>query len=175
MIIFLGDSITELGNWKTLLPDFDIDNYGVSGNRTYQVTERVDKLFNKKANQLFLLIGINDLGDNRTIYDIENDYRRLVNLILENDVASDIILVSVLPIKESEWSKPGLRPDKIHQLNNTIKIIAKDNNLKFVNIHSLFADKNGELKEEYTIDGLHLSEEGYKFYSSLIKKYLKRW
>ncbi|MEN8125424.1 MAG: GDSL-type esterase/lipase family protein [Bacteroidota bacterium] len=173
-IIFLGDSITKLGDWKTLLPDFDIDNYGVSGNKTYQVTERVERLFNKKSNQLFLLIGINDLGDNRTVYNIEKDYRRLVNLILENDVASDINLVSVLPIKEGELSKPGLKPEKILQLNDTLKVIVKDNNLKFVDIYSSFADKNGELKEGYTNDGLHLNEEGYKIYSSSIKKYLKR-
>ncbi len=172
MIIFLGDSITEFGNWQSLLPNFDIVNYGVSGDKTYQVVERVDKLFNKKANKLFLLIGINDLSDNRPFCDIEMNYRKLLNLLLENDIASEIILVSILPFRTSKYSKPGFYLNNVYQLNNLISSIAKENNLIFVDIHSSFADINGELKDELTDDGLHLSYKGYDLYKKLIKKYL---
>jgi len=168
MIIFLGDSITEWGNWKTLLPEFDIENYGIHGNKTHQVIDRVDELFEKKADQLFLLIGINDLGDNRLVVDIENDYRKLVELLLNNKVASQISLVSVLPIIESSWQKPELTLENIDILNNLIKVIAKDNKISFIDINSSFANENGELKEELTTDGLHLSDEGYLKYAELI-------
>jgi len=169
MIIFLGDSITEWGDWKTLLPEFEIDNYGVAGNKTYQIIDRIDELFNKEAHQLFLLVGINDLGDNRSLYDITSDYNKLVNLLEENKVAKEINLISVLPIVEFSWQKPGVSLQNIYQLNNEIKQIAQKNNINYIDIHSSFADETGNLKQEFTTDGLHLSEVGYLKYAEVIK------
>lgn len=168
MIIFLGDSITEWGDWKTLLSEFDIENYGVHGNKTYQVIERVGELFGKKADQLFLLIGINDLGDNRSISDIENDYIELLKLLLENNVAQKFNLISVLPVQPHKWKKPGLTIYNINKLNDKIKVVAENQSLNFVDIHFSFTDENGELKEEFTTDGLHLSEAGYLNYKDQI-------
>ena len=168
MIIFLGDSITEWGNWESLLPEFDIANYGVAGNKTYQIIDRVDELFGKEAHQLFLLVGVNDLGDNRFLTEIETDYKRLVELLFSNNVSSEINLVSVLPIKQSEWEKEGLSLVNIEELNKIIKDIAKENSFNFVDIYSAFVDTDGELKNEFTTDGLHLSESGYLKYAELI-------
>ena len=56
MIIFLGDSITKLGNWKTLLPEFDIANYGIVGNKIYQIINSVDWLFNVRLYYIDFLI-----------------------------------------------------------------------------------------------------------------------
>ena len=172
MIIFLGDSITEWGNWETLLPEFDIENYGVAGNTTFQIIDRVDELFGKEAHQLFLLVGVNDLGDNRSLVDVESDCKNLVALLLSNKVASEINLVSVLPINESEWEKEGLTLANIKRLNTIIKTIAKENNFNFVDISSSFADKNGQLKNEFTTDGLHLGEIGYQKYAEVIRKFI---
>ena len=173
MIIFLGDSITEWGNWKTLLPEFEIVNYGIAGNTTTQIIDRVDVLFNKEADQLFLLVGINDLGDNKRLTDIETDYKKLVELLKYNNVASEIDLVSVLPIKESDWNKEGLTIANINELNKIIKGISKDNSINFVDINSSFTDGKGGLKDKFTTDGLHLSEAGYERYRDLILKNLK--
>ncbi len=172
MIIFLGDSITELGSWKTLLSEFDIVNYGVSGDKTYQIIDRVEELFNKEAHQLFLLVGINDLGENRLVTDILKDYAKLINLLLNNKVASSIHLVSVLPIQSNLWEMPGMTSENINNLNSGIMNLSQDNNLSFVNIHNMFTDVRNELKQEYTTDGLHLNSEGYKVYAQEIRKYL---
>ena len=173
MIIFLGDSITEWGNWETLLPEFDIENYGIHGNKIFQVIDRVDELFGKEGDQLFLLIGINDLGDNREIYDIENDYRKLVKLLFDNNVASEINLVSILPLQPDKWTKAGLTIENVNRLNDVIKVIANDYGFIFIDINPSFADQNGELKEEFTTDGLHLSEAGYLNYKDQIQRKLQ--
>ena len=34
-------------------------------------------------------------------------------------------------------------------------------------------DKDGNLKLEYTNEGLHISDEGYKVITKVIKKYIK--
>jgi len=172
MIIFLGDSITELGNWKTLLSEFDIVNYGVSGDKTYQIIDRVDELFDKEVHQLFLLVGINDLGENRLVTDILKDYAKLINLLSNNNVASSIHLVSVLPIQSNLWDKLEMTSENIINLNSGIMNLSRDNNLSFVNIYSMFTDVRNELKEEYTTDGLHLNSEGYEVYAQEIRKYL---
>ena len=172
MIIFLGDSITEWGNWKTLLPEFEIENYGFAGNKTYQILDRVDELFGKEAHQLFLLVGINDLGDNRSLVEIVSNYNKLVSLLVENKVSKQINLISVLPIVEYSWQKPGVSLQNIYDLNNEIKLLSQEHNINFIDIHSSFADETGNLKQECTTDGLHLSEVGYLKYAELIKSKL---
>ena len=61
-IIFLGNSITQLGNWKKLLNDSTVINRGIAGDITFGVLKRLDDVTRRQPSKLFLLIGINDIG-----------------------------------------------------------------------------------------------------------------
>ena len=61
-IIFLGNSITEIGNWKKLLNDSTVINRGIGGDITFGVLKRLDDIVKRQPSKLFLLIGINDIG-----------------------------------------------------------------------------------------------------------------
>src|SRR5882724_10738404 len=63
-ILMVGNSITEFGNWKTLLKDTTVINRGISGDVTFGVLHRVKDITDGKPGKLFLLIGINDLSRN---------------------------------------------------------------------------------------------------------------
>ncbi|MBK8292906.1 MAG: sialate O-acetylesterase [Flammeovirgaceae bacterium] len=61
-VVFLGNSITEGGNWKKLLKDSTIINRGISGDNTFGVIARIDEIVKLKPASLFILIGTNDLS-----------------------------------------------------------------------------------------------------------------
>ena len=44
--------------------------------------------------------------------------------------------------------------------------------LVFINHHDLFLDDNGYLAEEYTIDGVHLTEIGYSVLQDALLPYM---
>src|SRR5437867_1020657 len=63
-IMMVGNSITEGGNWKTLLHDSTVINRGISGDVTFGVLNRLKDITDRQPSKLFLLIGVNDLSRN---------------------------------------------------------------------------------------------------------------
>src|SRR5688572_15846507 len=47
-IIFLGNSITEFGNWKKLLNDSSIINRGIAGDNTFGVLARLEDVITRQ-------------------------------------------------------------------------------------------------------------------------------
>lgn len=171
-IVFLGDSLTEWGNWKELLPDFDIKNYGIAGNKTYEVFNRLDNITEENPGKIFLMIGINDLADTRQIEDILKDYKLIIRYLKKRFQDSELYALSVLPIDERILNIDHFNNKKVDLLNKNIENLSKNNGLRFINMNPLFTNKNGQLKSDYTFDGVHLSPEGYKLWKELINNYL---
>ena len=69
-IIFLGNSITNGGEWAELLGNPHVKNRGISGDRTDGVLDRLHVITKGKPAKIFLLIGINDLSGGRSIEEI---------------------------------------------------------------------------------------------------------
>ena len=44
--------------------------------------------------------------------------------------------------------------------------------LVFINLHNEFLGMNGEMDNQYTFDGVHLSEAGYSLWARLVEQYL---
>ena len=60
-IIFLGNSITHMMEWRELFGDrSDIINRGVSGAHTYEVAEHLDNMLGESPSKVFLMIGTNE-------------------------------------------------------------------------------------------------------------------
>ena len=55
-----------------------------------------------------------------------------------------------------------------------IKRIQLENNVFFGNTTFDFVDDNGQMKPEYTNDGLHLLGKGYMLWKEIITPYLKK-
>ena len=60
-VVFLGDSITEHGNWNEWFPATPLVNRGISGDTTAGVLARLDTAIDNPL-AVFLLIGTNDLA-----------------------------------------------------------------------------------------------------------------
>ncbi len=173
-IVFMGNSITEI--WSRICPDFFSGkpylNRGISGQTTPQmlVRFRADVIDLKPA-VVVILAGTNDIAGNTgpsTLEMIEDNIISMAELARVNGI--HVVLCSVLPAFDYPW-KPGLHPaEKIAALNELIKNYANKNRILYLDYYSSMADKRQGLKAEYTSDGVHPNEAGFKVMARLAEK-----
>lgn len=173
-IIFLGNSITEGGNWKKLLNDTTVINRGIGGDITFGVLKRLDDVIKRQPSKLFLLIGINDIGKDIPDAVIADNIRKIILRVQEESPSTKIYVQSIMPVNPDVQNFPQHydKQEHIISTNKLIKKVAEDTHCTYINIHDLFTDKQGKLDAKYTKDGLHLTAEGdgYEKWVAYLKK-----
>jgi lysophospholipase L1-like esterase len=175
-VVFLGNSITEGGNWKKLLKDSTIINRGISGDNTFGVIARIDEIVKLKPASLFILIGTNDLS--KKIPDeivIENIFT-IVSRVKAGSPKTKIFVQSILPINNTVEKFPQQFDNENHILtiNDQLSRYAERLRYTYIDLYGKFLDDQGKLKSSYTFDGLHLNALGYQQWVEILKslKYL---
>jgi lysophospholipase L1-like esterase len=161
-IIFLGNSITQLADWKKLLNDSTVINRGIAGDITFGVIKRLDDIIKRQPSKLFLLIGINDIGKDIPDAVIADNIRKIILRVKAESPSTKIYVQSILPVNPEVPNFPQHYDKQEHILstNKLIKKVAEETLCPYVNIHDLFTDKKGRLDAKYTADGLHLVPKG---------------
>ena len=177
-IIFIGDSIVEyyplqelLGTAKTIV------NRGIRGYQTKLLLENLDAhLYGGAVDQIVLLIGTNDIGKDVPMNEALDNLERVIQSIARNYPLSQIKLLSILPVNEGEKYKQTVyirTNEKIREWNQAYEALASAYvQVDFVSIYDSLIDTEGQLKKDYTTDGLHLSVAGYQALSEALKEYL---
>jgi len=177
-IVFIGNSITE--GWKNVCPAFFTDNgyinRGISGQTTPQLLVRFRAdVINLKPAVVLILAGTNDIAGNTgpsTLEMIADNIYSMAELAKSNGIKA--ILCSVLPVYDYPW-KPGLKPaEKIATLNEMLKAYASENGLVYLDYYSPMKDDRKGLKAEYSADGVHPNEAGYKVMMPLCQDAIKK-
>lgn len=173
--IFFGDSITEYCPLNEVYADYINQtgsifiNRGISGETTRSMLDRIESnVISLKPNNLVMLMGINDLGEGVQEEQILDNVSTMIDLVKAQSPQTNIILEAVYPINTSDRAfvyenvQIGNRTNEmIQSLNKQLETLAKQKEVQFLNVNELLEDENGELKKEYTTDGLHLTIEGY--------------
>ncbi|HWB25983.1 MAG TPA: GDSL-type esterase/lipase family protein [Chitinophagaceae bacterium] len=171
-IIFLGNSITEMGRWEQLTGDTTVINRGIGGDITFGVLKRLDDVVVRQPSKVFLLIGINDIGKDIPDTVIADNIRKIVTFINQGSPNTKVYVQSVLPVNPGFKNFPQHYDKEEHVLHvNAIlpKMIAPLN-CTFVNIFPLFLDDKQRLDASLSIDGLHLNMKGYVIWIDYLKK-----
>ena len=176
-IVFLGNSITEAGEWQEVLPGKKVINRGISGDNSFGVYARLDALLALKPAKIFLLIGINDLKRGTPVEVILNNYTKIIEKIKKDAPGTTLYLQSVLPVAESVipviYAK--ITNGKVKELNNGIRELANSDRLTYIDLYNdVFISNEGQLKIEFTTDGLHLKAAAYIIWAKYLqdKNYL---
>ncbi|OOM13774.1 GDSL-like lipase/acylhydrolase [Clostridium saccharobutylicum] len=178
-VVFFGDSITE---W------YDIEKYysnikekynsGIAGSTSESLIWICDEAVIKyKPRVMVCLVGTNDLGNTnlRSPREIALNVKKIIDLVKGNLPNIKIVLVSTLPCNEKlqgEAAGKLMRTNKnIKMINSEYQEILKDiNNVAFVNVFEQFLNKEtNNIKDEFSGDGLHLTEEGYDLLTKFVK------
>lgn len=170
-VVFYGDSITELYDIDKFYPEIKTKyNSGVGGFTSETLLWIIDEgVIKYKPKVVVLGVGTNDLGNAsmRSPRDISYNIQELIRMISNNLEGVEIIVLSVHPCdEESNGSKAGkvLRSNRIIKaLNEEIELICKRfDNVTFKNVFDVLYNKeSGNIYDEYTTDGLHLTEKAY--------------
>lgn len=171
-IVFLGNSITEQGQWQKLLPQKQVLNMGISGDVSFGILSRLDEVLAFKPSKIFLMMGINDLKRGIPAELITANYIKFIRRIKSASPGTKVFIQSVLPLNISilPASYYKLSNEKVNALNEQLKALCKQYKLTYVNLHEVFADGNDELKKELSIDGLHLKPAAYVLWVDYLKK-----
>lgn len=171
-IMFLGNSITEMGNWKKVTGDTTVINRGIGGDITYGVLKRLKDVTDRKPSKLFILLGINDIGKDIPDAVIADNYLRIVKEIHTKCPETKIYVESVLPLNPTLPHFPQHYDKEEHVLsvNKLLQANAKAGDYTFVDIFHLFLDANQHLESRYTYEGLHLKPDAYIIWVDYLKK-----
>lgn len=172
-VLFLGNSITERGQWHELLQEYPIMNRGIGGDNTFGVLARLDDLLAQKPAKAFILIGINDIGRGLPNEVIAGNYRKMLERFQKQSPHTRVYVQSVLPMNEQKLSADYLLNKKeiIIQLNEQLRALAGEFDVEYVDLyHELFSDGEGNLLPEYTNDGIHLTPVAYVHWTQYLKR-----
>lgn len=171
-VVFLGNSITERGEWQELIPGKTVANRGIGGDNTFGVLARLDNVIALRPRKIFLLIGINDTGRGLPVDVIFENYIKIVDRLKKALPRTAIYAQSVLPLNEDLLKYDYLKGkrERIVELNEQIRQLARSAGIVYVDLHEVFADDKGALKAEYTTDGIHLNPDAYIPWVNFLKR-----
>lgn len=171
-IVFLGNSITEVGAWAEVLPHDQVINRGISGDNSWGVYARLDQVLAIKPRKIFLTIGVNDIKRGTSIDHIVHNYERIAARVKAVSPRTKLYFQSVLPVTESILANIYIKitNSRIRELNERMKLVADKYNCTYIDLHPVFEDANGQLKRELTTDGLHLKQAAYILWANYLKK-----
>lgn len=175
-IVFLGNSLTDGGEFSELFEMQNVKNRGISSDVITGVEKRVGQVTGGRPAKIFLLIGINDVSHNLTVDELARRYERLVTKIREQSPETKLYVQSVMPINNSFKRYKGLfgKEKTVRDFNVRIQEIALRLGAEYIDLWPALADSKGNLKKEYTSDGLHLNGRGYRVWTEAISPEVKR-
>lgn len=174
-IIFLGNSITNGSEWSELFNDIRIKNRGISGDTSEGVYDRLDPIVSGNPAKIFLMIGINDVSRGTATSTILSNIDKIIEKVQSESPNTKLYLQSILPVNPDFGMFGGhMKPDSIKIINEGLELLAKKQNITFIDIYPYFLSEKGDkLDKELTNDGLHLLGPAYIRWSKLLMPYVK--
>lgn len=146
---------------------------------TIQRLEHIDTcILDLQPSRLFINIGTNDLSNpNVTIPQMIANYDRILSIVQEKLPQVEIYMMEYYPINyeaAAEEMKPCLRVrtnERINEANEAVEVLAQKHHARYIDINAPLKDAQGNLKAEYTVEGMHITEEGYRSIFPELMKY----
>ena len=174
-IVFAGSSLMEQFPIYEFLLDFQLPytiyNRGVGGFTTdefYAALE--DCVFALEPAHLFLNIGTNDLnGPEYRLSRLLDNYEKILQAIRGRLPATRLYLMAYYPVNPAVATIPHMQEIFRHRTNARIReasegvqALAARYGARFLDCNAGLTDGDGNLKAEYTIEGMHMYANGYK-------------
>ena len=156
---------------KYLGREFPLVNRGIAGTDSVWLLEHLkEQVLDLEPSKLVLLIGINDIGRGYPIRDIVTRISDIIMTVRQESLFTEVYLLSVFPVsEESQYaSKVKIRNNTtVRELNQQLAVLP---GVTYVDLFDYLTDDKGQLNDNYTTDGLHLSPQGYQVLAEPIIK-----
>ena len=169
-IIFLGNSITDFGEWDELFQNPNCKNRGISGDVTAGVLNRLETITQGHPAMIFLMIGTNDMNKGYSNDAIAMSIREIVQRIKAETPRTRIIVESILPVNDcyGYFSGHTKRYADVPIINGMLKAMAEEEGVTYLDLYSRFANEEGKMDPKYSNDGLHINGDGYQLWKEVV-------
>ena len=179
--IILGDSITDFFNWYELFYDFSktsgqaVYNRGISGDTTDRLLERLqENVLSIKPRNIVLLIGTNDIGRGLPLSLSVENMENIIKMTKDSCPDVNFIIEAVYPVNEKMRDRFEKRSNKkINEMNKEFVKLCEKYDCMWLDFTDELMDNSGNLKQEYTIDGLHINAHAYEIIAKHVIPLLK--
>ena len=176
-IIFVGDSITDLCPLDNYYQDLPKKTYnrGIGGDTTDGLYRRLKvSLYDIEPSEIVLMIGINDLNLGKPIDEIVQNYENILSDIKVHLPNTKLIAMSIIPMNEEMVYFPDIdaQNQKVITANSRIKPLVEEKEYTYLDLFSSVKTENNRLIKEYSEDGIHLNDAGFKVWAGLVKPLL---
>jgi lysophospholipase L1-like esterase len=165
-IIMFGDSHTANAKWTELLPGKKVITIGFNGYTSDQLRNMLMlKVLPLKPEICFIQAGGNDINSRcfgKSI--LTSNIQTMTDSLNKNNIR---------PVIQSLFNRTN-SPEynqQVDSINVLLRELALKKNIAFLDINSRLIDKDG-LKNEFTIDNIHLNQKGYTIWSEIVEEYL---
>lgn len=174
-ILFVGSSLMEQFPIYELLLDqqlpYTIYNRGIGGTTTFELLENMDAcIYDLRPDYIYINIGTNDLNlPDYTEESLIARYRAILQGIREHLPEAKIFMLAYYPVnpavaENNPWAKAALAVRtnaRINAANEAVRKLAEETGATFLDLNEGIRDENGNLKTEYTVEGMHMYADGY--------------
>lgn len=174
-IVFAGSSLMEQFPIYEFLQDFDLPytiyNRGVGGFTTSELLPVLKEcIYDLEPKYLFLNIGTNDLNGPDYVQEaLIERYDTILREIRAHLPQVKIFLLAYYPVNPEAAGNPWMKQvfqyrtnERIRAASEGVKQLAQKHGAAFLDLNAGITDEKGNLKAEYTIEGMHMYANGYK-------------
>ena len=184
-ILFTGSSLMEhfpIAEYCLSIGRTEIVyNRGISGTTTDQFLEEIDTvLLDLEPSKVFINIGTNDINarddgeywQNHLLKNYEEILRRLKQHLPETEV----YMMAYYPVNEAILyadREIGTRTNAaLTDTNVKLEMLAQKYGFNFIDVNDGIKDERGNLREDITVEGMHIYAGGYASIFEALKQYL---
>lgn len=179
-VVFLGDSLTDFFRIEDYFPEIEGYNRGIAGNTTEQVLARVHQVQEMEPSTVFLLVGANDLirmprkmtkpamivDRIMQIADSFPHAKVYISSLYPVNRGAHLFVSKIVCIKETN--------KRVLAVNEALKARCEEKGYTYIDVYPHLTDAVGNLRKEFTMEGLHLTAEGYCVVADMYRPYIEQ-
>lgn len=164
-ILFIGHSLIEFFDWQKRFPLHQVVNLGVAGETVEGLLSRTGSITGKHASPdlIFIMSGLNDVAMEE--FGFIGSYKNIIEKLTSAYPNARIFIHSLLPTNVD-----FIADKSIQAVNNSLKELAADTGVEYLDIYWIFIDEKGSARRKYLLDdGVHLSDKGYDAWADTLE------
>lgn len=174
-VLFVGSSLMEQFPVNELMLDYDIStiiyNRGIGGFVMDELEEALQEcVLDLEPSKIFINIGTNDLSNPDCRLDtLMEKYDRILQKIQTKLPQTRIYMMAYYPVNIEAAKDPNMvevlkirTNERILAANEEVKKLAEKRGHMYIDVNKNLYDEKGQLKAEYTKEGMHFYGDGYE-------------
>ena len=157
LTVVIGDSLSMWLPPEMLPRDRFWLNQGISGDTTSGILQRLSAFSSTTPDTIHLMAGVNDLKNGASDQEILTNLHQIMARLRQQHPDARVVVHSILPTR---WE--NIPSQRVRSLNTRIAQLTDYHQLDYLDLHPSFSNATGNLRQDLTTAGLHLTRLGYQ-------------